>query len=65
MIKSLTKDNFNDISLKMLYLGGKVRFIQNLEDFHIAQNNNHLSLNEEKIISKFMYKASDYYTKIL
>lgn len=65
LIKSLTKDNFNDISLKMLYLGGNVRFIQNLEDFHIVQNNNHLSLDEEKIISKYMYKASDYYRQIL
>lgn len=65
LIKSLTKDHFNDMSLKMLYLGGNVRFIQNLEDFHLIQNNNHLSLDEEKIISKYMYKASDYYRQIL
>lgn len=64
-IRSLVMDNWNDKQLKQLFLGGNTRFVSNLEDYGIVKNNNHLSLNPEKIEKKYLYIASEYYRQVL
>lgn len=64
-IRSLIVDNWDDKQLKQLFLGGNTRFISNLEDYGIVKNNNHLSLNPEKIEKKYLYIASEYYRQLL
>lgn len=64
-IRSLVSDKWDDKQLKQLFLGGNIRFIANLEDFGIVKNNNHLSLNPEKIEKKYLYIASEYYRQVL
>jgi len=64
-IRSLVMDSWEDKQLKLLFLGGNTRFISNLEDYGICKNNNHLSLNPDKIEKKYLYKASEYYRELL
>jgi hypothetical protein len=64
-IRSLVMDSWDDRQLKQLFLGGNTRFISNLEDYGIVKNNNHLSLNPEKIEKKYLYLASEYYRQLL
>lgn len=64
-IRSLSMDNWDDYQLKQLYIGGNNRFISNLEDYKLSSNNNHISLNADKIKKKYLYVASQYYRDLL
>ena len=65
LVRSLVMDSWDDKQLKQLFLGGNARFISNLEEYGIVKNNNHLSLNPEKIEKKYLYIVSEYYRKLL
>ncbi len=58
-------EDLDEAELNLLYNGGNDRFIQNLISFELAKDNNHLSLNENKIKQKYLYKASDFYRRLL
>lgn len=57
--------NLTDSETEILSNGGNERFLNNLISYLIVKNNNHLSLDEKKIKVKYVYKASDYYRKLI
>ena len=65
LLKNLISDECDDEELKYLSLGGNARFLNNLVEFDLVKNNDHLSLNETKIQKKYLYKASEYYRLLL
>ena len=65
LLKNLISDEWNDEEFLILSKGGNARFLNNLIEFDIVKNNDHLSLNESKIQKKYLYNASEYYRLLL
>lgn len=58
-------EELDEAEIKLMHNGGNDRFLQNLVSFELVKNNNHLSLNENKIKQKYLYKASEFYRRLL
>lgn len=64
-IRSLVMDSWDDKQLKLLFLGGNYRFMENLEEYGVVKDSNEVTLNPDKIEKKYLYKASQYYRELL
>ena len=64
-IRSLVMDSWDDKQLKLLFLGGNYRFMENLEEYGLVKDSTEVTLNPDKIEKKYLYKASQYYREML